>query len=138
MPTTGIVHVEDALIRREGEAIGDNKITHQDVDRSEIRRDAIDATKIEFGLDASEPWIGKIDAAIGFHHDIVRPVQAAAVIVIRHYGDTTIWILAGHTPCEVFAGDEPALEVASEPIGFVGGLLDEGDTHTRRPLHPPI
>src|SRR5262252_3948130 len=138
MSATGIVHVEDALIRREGEAIGDHKIPHQDVDRAEIRRDAINATKIEFGLDASEPWIGKIDAPIGFHHHIVRPVQAAAVIVIRYHGDTTIRILAGHTPCEVFAGDEPALEVSGEPIGLIGGLLDEGDTGARRPLHAPI
>src|SRR5215470_19986026 len=138
MPATGIVHVEDALIRREGETIGDNKIPYQDVDCSQIRRDAIDATKIECRLDASEPWVGKIDAPIGFHHHVVRPVQATTVIVIRHHGDTTIGILAGHTPCEVFAGDEPALEVSGEPISLIGGLLDEGDTRTRRPLHAPI
>jgi hypothetical protein len=138
MPATGVVHVEDALVWREGETIGDNKILHQYVDRPQIRGDMIDATKIELRLDASQPWIGKIDAPSGFHHNIVRPVQAATVIVIRHHGDTAIWLLAGHTPCEVFAGDEPALEVAGEPIGLVGGLLDQSDTHARRPLQPPI
>src|SRR5712691_6663414 len=138
MPATGVIHVEDALVWREGEAIGDNKIPHQYVDRTQIRGDAIDATKIEFRLDASQPWIGKIDTPIGFHHDIVRPIQATAVIVIRYHGDTAIWILAGHTPCEVFAGDEPALEVPGEPIGLIGRLLNQGGTRARRPLHAPI
>src|SRR5207249_2389873 len=105
MPATGVIHVEDALVWREGKAIGDNKIPHQHVDRTQIWRDAIDATKIEFRLDASQSWISKINAAIRFHHDIIRPVQAAAVVIIRHYGDTAIWILAGHTPGEMFAGD---------------------------------
>src|SRR5262249_32747071 len=72
------------------------------------------------------------------HHDIIRAVQAVAVIIVRYHGDTAIRVLAGDTPGEVFAGDEAALSVPREPIGLVGGLLHQGDPSSWRPLHTPI
>ena len=64
VPTAGVVDVEDALIRRKAQAIGQDAISHQEVNRLSVRRDAIDATKVQLGFDTAQPRIGKVDAAV--------------------------------------------------------------------------
>src|SRR5882724_4983629 len=112
--TAGIIDVQDLLVWGKAQAIGENKIPYQQVNRFSIRRDTIDPAEVQFGFDATHPWIGEIDTAVGFHHHIIRSIQVSAVILVRHHGDAAIQLDAGHAASPTFAGYQPPLSIAGQ------------------------
>jgi hypothetical protein len=88
-----------------------------------------------FGWGRIGPGIGKIDTAVGLHHDIIGTVQAPALKAVGKHGEAAVEFLPGHTPAVMLAGNEAALEVAREPIGTVRRLLKHGHALARRIFH---
>src|SRR5262245_36712106 len=97
MPPARVVDVENALVWGKSQTVWHHKIPHQHMDRAQVWRDTIHPAEIQLRFDPAEPRIREIDAPVRLHHNVVRAVQALAVIVIRHDGDTAIRVLAGDT-----------------------------------------
>ena len=62
--------------------------------------------------------------AVGLHHHVVRPVEAFALEAVGDYGEAAVELLPRDPPRVVLAGDQPALQVASEAVGPVGRPLE--------------
>src|SRR4029077_8628304 len=77
-----VVDVEDALVRREGKAVGNDEIVDQQGQGTEIGSHPADPGKGQIPLlrrAGARPRVGEIDAAVGFDDDVVRPVELAAL-----------------------------------------------------------
>src|SRR5207249_245183 len=53
----------------------------------------------------------------------------------RDHGNAAVEFLSGDTSGVVLAGNQPTLEVAGEPVGPVGRLLEQGHALARRVFH---
>jgi hypothetical protein len=84
MTPRGIIDIQDRFIRRKCQSVGAIKIVDQQFDRS-VGQDAIHAVARLFALFGRNAvgWIGKIDCAVRFDHDVIRAVKALPAIRIR-------------------------------------------------------
>jgi hypothetical protein len=83
----------------------------------------------------ARPRIGEINRAVGFNDNVVWPIQAASLEAVGNHCDAAVVLLASDAAGFVFAGQQPALQVAGEAIGLVGVLLEYGDALAGRVFH---
>ena len=136
-----VVDVKDALVGREGKPVRQYEIVDQQAQRAEIGRHPIDAGEGQIPLlrgGGAGPWIGEIDAAVGFDDDIVRPVQPAPLEAVGDNGDAAVELLTCHTAAVMLAGDEPPLQIAGQAVGAVGRFLEQRDAGAGLVLHAPV
>ncbi len=141
MHAARIDDVEDFFIGREGEAIGEEKIAGQKIDRAEIGTDAIDAVEVEIPWlrqIGDVPWIGEIDRAVGLDDDVVRLVERPALIVVGDHRKAAVFFLARDAAREAFAGDEPALGIARMAVGAVRLLAIDARPLAGRVFDQPV
>src|SRR5206468_4145629 len=63
--------------------------------------------------------IGEPDRAVGFHHDVIRRVEALALVAVREDRDASVVFRADHPSAAVLAGDQATLPVAGVAVGEV-------------------
>ena len=71
------------------------------------------------------PRIGEIDTAIRFDDDVVGPVELPSLEAVRDHGQAAVEFEPGHPPTVMFAGEQPPLQVAGQPVGAIGRLEQE-------------
>src|SRR5262249_15402580 len=112
----------------------------QERHRAEIGRDAINTRTRNVPRIAGRAarGIGKVDRAIGFHDDVVRPPNALPGEIIGDNRNRTVGIDAHDAPRVALAGDGPPLKIARESFGVLGALFDHCDALPGRVLHAPV
>src|SRR5262249_21327080 len=73
------------------------------------------------------------DAAVALDHDVVRRVEAAALVVVGEHGDAAVPLRARDAARTVLAADEATLAVPRVTVGVVGWVAEGAD---RLPLDP--
>ena len=71
--------------------------------------------------------IGEPDRAIRPDDDVVRAVQALAVIAVGDDRDAAVVLGADHAPAAVLAADEPSLAIDGVAVGVAGRLAEDAD-----------
>ena len=136
-----IVDVEHLLVRREGEAVGHDKVADQQRHRAEIGRDAIHAGEGQvplLGRGGAGPRVGEVDAAVGLDHDVIGPVELPPLKAVGDHRDAAVEFLPRDPPGVVLAGDQPALKVAGQPVGPVGRFLEQRHALAGLVFHPLV
>src|SRR5215470_7875227 len=135
--------VELAFVGREGEPVGAQESIGGDVDFAGLRRDAVDVAGTDLAgcpvplvvaIDAVA-GIGEPDRAVGPLHDVVRAVEALAVIVAGQHGDRAIGLGAGNLPIPLLAADQASLPVHGVTVG-VPGRRPEFPDHASELVEP--
>ena len=136
-----VVDVENALVGREGQAVGNHEVVHQQRDAAQVGCDAVDAGVGQvplLGRRGQRPRVGEVDAAVGLHHHVVGAVEAAALEAGGHHGDAAVGLGAGDAAAVVLAGNEPALQVAGQAVGAVGWLVVNAGAPARHELDAAV
>ncbi len=128
----GVADIQDALVGREGKPIGLHAIGH---DRGEDAGAWVEAVYVRlsdlrrrrvalvFAVDA----VGRIaepNAAVRFHHDIVRRVESLALEMRRQRDDASVMVGAGDPPAPVLARDQPAFAIDGVPVAVARRLAE--------------
>ena len=98
----------------------------------------IDAGVVQVEAGSGSARVGEVDTAVGLDYDIVGTVESGAAIPVGYRGYLAVGVLACDAARAMFAGQQPAFQVAGESVGVVGGLLEEGDALIGRPFHAPV
>ena len=139
MAAAGVVDIEHALVRREREPVGEDEIIDEEAERAEVGREAIDAGEGQvplLGRGGAAPRIGEIDRAVGLDHHVVGPVETPPLEAVREHGETAVELAPRHPPGVVLAREQPALQIAREPVGAIARLEVHGRRLPRHVLHP--
>ena len=137
----GVVDVEDAFVRRKGQAVGDDKVGYQQGQRAQVGGEAKDAGDGLFPLlagAAEGPGVGEVDAAVGFDDHIVGAVELAALELVGEDGGGAVVFPPADAAAVVFGGDEAALQVAGEAVVPVDGFGVHGDAAAGGVAHPAV
>src|SRR5207249_4513305 len=100
----------------------------QEAQRPEIRRDPVDTREGQIpllGRGGAGPWVGEVDGAVRFHHDVVGPIEPPTLKAVGDDGDAAVELLASNPPAIMLAGDETALKVAGQAVRPVGRLEEQ-------------
>ena len=84
------------------------------------------------------PGVREVDAAVRLDHHVIGPIEPPSLEAVGDHGDAAVEFLPGDPSAVMLAGEQPALEVAGQPIGAVRRLLDQGHALARHVLHPPV
>src|SRR5262249_44944620 len=113
-----------------------------------IRRQAIDARPVPQIVVALRPRylalmigpallrIGEIEAAVRMADDVVRPVEAAALIVVDQRLDRAVRPHAGEAAVVALADDQPALQVEGRAVAADRGAHQLDLAAGRQPVQP--
>ena len=131
----GVVNVQNALVGRQGQAVGAAEVPDDEGDGSQVGRDVIDAVPVQVQPRGGKAGVGEIDVAPGTDDDVVGAVEAAAPVVAGDDGDAAVGFLAGNPAGIVLAGQQAAAGVAGKAVGPVGWFHEETDAVGGSPLH---
>jgi hypothetical protein len=82
--------------------------------RAEVRRNAVYAGETQvplLGRGEAGPWVGEVDAAVGFDYDVIRPVQLPSLETVRDHGETAVEFLPRDPTGIMLAGEQTALKI---------------------------
>ena len=136
-----VVDVEDLLVGRERQAVGQHEVVDEQAHGAQIGREAVDPGERQvplLGRGWAGPGVGEIDRTVGLDHHVVGPVEAPALEAVRDHGEAAVELAPGDPPGVVLAGEQAALQIAGEPVGAVGRLEIHGHALRRRVLHAPV
>ena len=135
MRDAGVGDIEQALVRREGEAVRPHHVGDDGRDLARARIDAIDVAAADLrrlpvalviGVDAIG-GIGEPDRAVRLHDDVVGGVEPLALIAVGEHHDAAVPMGHGDAARQMLAGDQPALVVDGVAVGIVRALAEHRD-----------
>ena len=133
-----IVDVQDRLVGREGQAVRQGEVVHQQVE-GPVRCDTVHAiARLLFARDGRgppvrRPWhawragldgvgrVGEVDGAVGLDHDVVGAVEPLALKVLRQHCASAVVGDPGHAPAVVLRREHPSLAIQSQAVGHARG-----------------
>ena len=136
-----VVDVEHALVRREREPIGQHEVVDEQGIRAEIGGEAVDTGEGEvplLGREGAGPRIGEVDAAVRLDHHVVGTIEPLSLETVREDREAAVELQSCDPPTVVLAGDQPALQVARQPVGAVRRLEEQRHTLAGDVLHPLV
>ncbi len=135
MGAAGLDDVEAPLVGREGEPVRLDEVVRDEGDRAGKRIGAVDVLPADLGGAAAAELrvvgavggVGEPDGAVRLHHDVVRAVEAPAVIAVGDDGDRAVGLGPRHPPAAALAGDEAALAVDGVAVGEAARRAEDAD-----------
>jgi hypothetical protein len=68
--------------------------------------------------------VGEIDSTVRLDDHVVRPVEALALETVGNYCNAAVVLLTDNAASFMLAGEQSTLQIACEPIGLVGLVLE--------------